>query len=210
MRAAGAIAALALGAAMPAEAAIMITGNENFFIMDTGAELLPVDALVGPNETRALPAVTTIGSARFTTTGGPLNAVGQGVNGRYGSDYLSLTNLGSSLSIDFAPGTFAFGFRVGRSQALTSTQMCINTLTCFFLNPPTSGFQFFGIKEVNGLSNVSFNFNGAQAFDLAALRVAGAQAVPEPATWAMLVLGFGVVGLGIRRGRRPMRAALAG
>jgi hypothetical protein len=202
-----AILGAALAALVPAHAgaAIMITGNESFFIADTGAELLPVDALVGPNETRSLDAVATIGSAKFTTTLGPLNAVGQGVNGRYGGDYLSLTNLGSSLTIDFAPGTFAFGFRLGRSQPVTSTQLCINTSTCFFLNPPTSGFQYFGIKETAGLSRVSFNLSGSQAFDLAALRVAR-NAVPEPGTWAMLIAGFGLVGASLRRRRHAVKS----
>ena len=199
-----AIPAALLAAFLPAQAGavIQITGNESFFIANTGAELLPVDPLVGPNETRALDAVTTIGSARFTTVLGPLSAIGQAVNGRYGSDYLSLANQGSSLTIDFAPGTFAFGFRLGRSQPVFSTQMCINTATCFFVNPPTTGFQYFGIRDLDGLSRVSFNFNGSQAFDLAALRVART-AVPEPGTWAMLIVGFGIVGASLRKRRRP-------
>ncbi|MBW6525834.1 PEPxxWA-CTERM sorting domain-containing protein [Sphingomonas sp. RHCKR7] len=33
-------------------------------------------------------------------------------------------------------------------------------------------------------------------------------AVPEPSVWAMLILGFGLVGAALRRGR-PRRAALA-
>jgi hypothetical protein len=206
MRIIVAAAALVALAPAPASAALFITGNEQFFIQDTGAQLLPVDALVGPDEVRSLPAVTTIGSARFTTTLGPLNAVGQGVNGRYGGDFLSLTNLGSSLRIDFAPGTFAFGFRLGRTQPVTSTQFCINTAPCFFLNPPTTGFQFLGFKETNGLSSVSFNFSGSQTFELAALRVAGA--VPEPGTWAMLIAGFGFAGAALRR-RRALRPARA-
>ena len=32
-------------------------------------------------------------------------------------------------------------------------------------------------------------------------------AVPEPATWAMMLLGFGAVGMAMRRGRKAIRAA---
>jgi hypothetical protein len=35
-----------------------------------------------------------------------------------------------------------------------------------------------------------------------AVRTGGLGAVPEPATWAMMMLGFGVVGVGLRRSRR--------
>ena len=34
-------------------------------------------------------------------------------------------------------------------------------------------------------------------------------AVPEPATWAMMLLGFGAVGFAMRRRRQPMLAQLA-
>jgi hypothetical protein len=33
-----------------------------------------------------------------------------------------------------------------------------------------------------------------------------AGAVPEPATWGMMILGFGLAGFGLRRGRRPVAA----
>jgi hypothetical protein len=34
-------------------------------------------------------------------------------------------------------------------------------------------------------------------------------AVPEPATWAMMLLGFGAIGLSMRKRRRPVLAQIA-
>jgi hypothetical protein len=33
--------------------------------------------------------------------------------------------------------------------------------------------------------------------------------VPEPATWAMMLLGFGGIGMAMRRGRKPVLAQIA-
>lgn len=44
------------------------------------------------------------------------------------------------------------------------------------------------------------------AFEIDNLRVAG---VPEPATWALMLLGFGGIGFAMRRGRKPALAQLA-
>ena len=56
--------------------------------------------------------------------------------------------------------------------------------------------------------------------DVAGLRLSSTQnafevdnlainAVPEPATWAMMLLGFGAVGFAMRRRRQPVMAQLA-
>ena len=52
---------------------------------------------------------------------------------------------------------------------------------------------------INGLSRGQGHYAGTAEFT----PVAGA--VPEPATWAMMLLGFGAVGFSIRRKRRPTR-----
>ena len=49
---------------------------------------------------------------------------------------------------------------------------------------------------------VIIDFNGDYGGDSTALNF-GVSAVPEPATWAMMLLGFGMVGFGLRSRKRP-------
>nr|WP_310522768.1 PEPxxWA-CTERM sorting domain-containing protein [Polymorphobacter sp.] len=61
------------------------------------------------------------------------------------------------------------------------------------LEPPVDVISFTG-------NTVSFSLSGSNPGDT--FRVITAGYVPEPSTWAMLVLGFGLVGTGLRRVRR--------
>lgn len=54
------------------------------------------------------------------------------------------------------------------------------------------------------LRNPGFTFNTAQVFGLA-----GTAAVPEPATWAMLITGFGLIGGSARRRRTQTKVSFA-
>lgn len=54
------------------------------------------------------------------------------------------------------------------------------------------------------LRNPGFTFDTAQVFGLA-----GTAAVPEPATWAMLIAGFGMVGASARRRRTQIKVSFA-
>lgn len=61
-----------------------------------------------------------------------------------------------------------------------------------------------------GATGVDFiTLDDATGFSNAALYTTGAPGVPEPATWAMVLLGFGVVGFAIRRRRRPAFTQMA-
>jgi hypothetical protein len=198
--------AAVLAASMPfsAEAAVLLTTNEAFFISDTGAALLPVDPLVGPDETRALNGTTAIGPARFTAADNVLSAVGENVVTRYGDDFLRLTGRFTSLTVDLARGTTAFGFRIGGLNTVATTQICADEF-CIFTFPPAQGSRFFGFKDVSGLQTLRIT-TGSEFVDLSALRSNGA--VPEPSAWAMLIAGFGLAGAALRR-RRALGPALA-
>lgn len=77
--------------------------------------------------------------------------------------------------------------------------------------PPANGDQSsaatnrnvsFDFNRNQGVTRVGFN-SGKLAFEFDNLSIA---AVPEPATWAMLVLGFGMVGVVARRRLTAVRA----
>lgn len=55
----------------------------------------------------------------------------------------------------------------------------------------------FGYGENVGIDNIKWD-----------VRAIGAGAVPEPATWAMMILGFGLVGTSLRRRAPTLRRQL--
>ena len=72
---------------------------------------------------------------------------------------------------------------------------------------PTLGFTGNSVS-INYASGPVFNFTGNSAqFQVALTDLAGG--VPEPATWAMLIVGFGAVGVAARRSRRSIATTAA-
>ncbi len=74
-----------------------------------------------------------------------------------------------------------------------------------------SGFQFFGFSSTTAFSSVKIvagtGSGNAETYHLDNLRFAAA-AVPEPATWAMMILGFGLIG-GAMRSRQTAKVRFA-
>lgn len=72
-----------------------------------------------------------------------------------------------------------------------------------------SGENFFGFMGIAGqsIANVSFTTTAGVA-DVRQIRLDESRvtaAVPEPSTWAMMLVGFGAIGFGVRRRRRSGR-----
>ena len=75
-------------------------------------------------------------------------------------------------------------------------------------DPLTAGVTSFGYgytTTVTGGRTLFYNDSGNAFMAAENFMVA----VPEPSTWALLILGFGAVGLGMRRQRMQVRAATA-
>jgi hypothetical protein len=82
----------------------------------------------------------------------------------------------------------------------------------YLLDP--SGENKFAFEALNGevITNLAYNIVGGTADSIRQVRIASAEAgvppVPEPATWAMMLLGFGAAGFLMRRSRRHGKALL--
>ncbi|WP_236697445.1 PEPxxWA-CTERM sorting domain-containing protein [Sphingomonas sp. Leaf357] len=97
----------------------------------------------------------------------------------------------------FNADNWSWGF-VGAGQSLTKYQCGIgpaNGSMCIHTVNGAGGYSINGMYTSTGYDKLVFQF------------VSGA--VPEPATWGMMILGFGVVGAAMRRRAKVSRVAFA-
>lgn len=112
---------------------------------------------------------------------------------------------------------FGYGYAVlGQGIITDATTMSIfngntalGSLSFTAANDPVFSGGFAGLQSTTGFNRVELTFTGGPAFAFGKLRYTEvAAAVPEPQTWAIMLLGFGFVGVTLRsRRRRPALAA---
>lgn len=113
----------------------------------------------------------------------------------------------SLAGFDFANATISGQTLSDNSLSILLNGNLLSSATGFTsLTPFGTSAQFF-TGGLNTLDFVLFNAEGPTAFQVSGLTVTAAAldvlpGVPEPATWAMLVIGFGMVGATMR-GRKP-------
>ena len=195
-----AAAALLIGTSVPASAAVTIclgggcgaqpSSNVLLNTGDTGTSVqgslnnAPGTVTLTSTESLSLPAN---GAARVSATDGILNnpltfTFDDGLISALEFNINALTN-----------GDVFFTFAGGDSDGQVTTLYDLGS----------NGQNFF--NAFNGtFKSVTMTFtNGATVDDVRQFRMgaASAAAVPEPATWAMMLLGFGAIGFGMRRRR---------
>lgn len=151
----------------------------------------------GSNGQRAAPAGTGTGAYRSIGAGGrstfDFSGFTQGAPLRRLSFYWG--SIDSYNHVDFLnpQGTLVGAFAGGDLPLANGNQTAA----------ATNRRVFFDFLPAENVTAVRFRSTGT-AFELDSIgAITGA--VPEPATWAMLILGFGAVGIGLRR-RRPVAA----
>jgi hypothetical protein len=202
----------ALGLSTAATAAVQTSFTPGGASPSTGFTVIDTfDTLAG---------VTVIGNASrvIVQTGSNAQGAQPGNSSPTGTRYLSVLG-GGVAEISFAPNIVGFQFDWGSIDSY-------NRLTIFssagtqVIVPGTASFpnaangnQF--LPGTNGLFNVmgtqgetfskirleSINTN---SFEIDNLAVKAGGVVPEPATWAMLIAGFGLVGASMRRQRQTL------
>ncbi|MDO6415938.1 PEPxxWA-CTERM sorting domain-containing protein [Sphingomonas sp. BIUV-7] len=135
-----------------------------------------------------------------------LYTISGGFSGTFSLDYDTQTL--SSLSLDIGGRLFDetnssalfqnSGYTIGGNIGGASTLMVNNTPSPlnndFILFLPQSSFQ--NLQASIGYSTNGMNYYSGREVTI---RAGSSGAVPEPATWAMFIGGFGLVGAGMRR-----------
>lgn len=179
---------------------IFAVATAPFVLLATQATAAPVVTAVGTTYTASNPFTFSLGSSTFTLTGtGDIfnpTAISTGGGGQF------KTIFGSPTSEFVNRGTVTFG--AGDQYAAFPMPTTIRF---------SNGDNFIGLRAVNGgqtfygyaftTNNVinSYAFESVAGATITATTAIPA-AVPEPATWAMMIGGFGVIGAAARRRRR--------
>ncbi|MBW6527050.1 FxDxF family PEP-CTERM protein [Sphingomonas sp. RHCKR7] len=183
MRSVVAIAvAAAVGAAVPAAAATFPVGSPNF-TATAGAG----GTFSGAFNNTGIASGTFSDTFTFTL---PTNGLGSG------TVTTSVTDLGSVNDLDFTSVTI-------NDIAATITRMSNGAFEVAFINNVPIVAGELNRLVVNGVSRGNGAYGGQATFTPVN------SAVPEPATWAMMIMGFGVVGYAMRRRRTAVRFSQA-
>jgi hypothetical protein len=135
---------------------------------------------------------------------GPYPAA-DGYNPPYTIDSGTGTVLGSLSSLSGTDGVpFTYNFAPLQLSGYT-------IFAAHFGNFPDSNapnVTAFWLLNLGSGTTSSVTINDGKGVSNAQILGTGTPAVPEPATWAMMLLGFGGIGLALRRGRRQTKQAL--
>jgi hypothetical protein len=212
---------------MPAGAAVVVSVNQ---AGSAGANLFGYDFSVAnlDDAQNGLPTIQFAGSSiTGTNTGGFVNISGANVYGGVGGSGLFGTVQGDPAIYQLSQSVNYFGLwgsaldgnntvelynddsLLGSFALQSLLQNAPGFGSAYFGNPFGGGndgemYAFFNFQSDTAFNRIQLVQNGGGGFEFDNLTVGSAvvSTAPEPTTWAMMLLGFGAIGLAVRS-RRP-------
>lgn len=204
------LGALALGATVPAAAADTVTYTENFDVDFAGWKT----RWFGANS-NALPYSQFNPNERGNNVTGWTAMDGEyGPNGEYNSTRVDI-RFNRSFAVrlqDFEFDVLSYNSQLLEFYDLDGKVIFAQQLQPV-IGPPydfaNANYTHFAVTSANGIAGFSllpFGSEGNVSFD----NLVAVAAVPEPATWLSLILGFGIGGASLRRHRAAKRQVVLG
>lgn len=196
----------ALGAALvcaPAAATVTIESSPASFIFSAGgAKFKAFDIDLGGVQGLSLGSTYQVGPVRFEST--EIRAFSNASFTHEGDPIASPTYLDTTSALHITSDSAVLGIYFGAYDGCCGLRLVANGPRMSYLAPLPNNHEtaFLGIIDPSGIDfTVTGNFH-----DLAV--VALLLPIPEPATWAMMIIGFGAAGTAARRARfaRPLSA----
>jgi len=186
------LAATLAAAAASAAGAVTVIGATTIHITNTAVNYLQVAEVVasqfGTGIDKAL--TTQGGTATALTTyqpgvSDPINAIDGNTGGNYYTDHIYSSNFATS---DYLDVTLA-------------APTTLSSLTLYGRTDCCSGRDLYTVSISNAAGTVLYsgNLDATGVTHSATVAFDAPSAVPEPASWAMLLAGFGLVGVAARR-----------
>lgn len=178
-------------------AAPLSTVDFESFATDTSFRTSPVDA--GPFSVRVVGTTASNTSYNFVDVA-PAASSESDVNGT--NNLRVFTDATSSFFFQFDNPTTAFGadFRSFNDSSLRTLIFVDGMQITPPVSPMSGALTFFGFTSTSAFSTVEFRGVQNDVFGIDDVSFSRATAaVPEPATWAMMLFGFGGLGYSMRR-----------
>ena len=203
------LAGLVLIAAAPATAQVVTYTSQVAF---DAATINMVDYGIQTPDGGYGPTAGSYADGPFTITSSDLQYVLN--DGGYGDnnylDNLQTIGGGPYVSVAISGDHHAVGFDIGAFYATGTVNVTINGIGGYsFTATSAPDWGFFGITSDSAITSVSFttlSFGEIDMLGFHAGDVAQSGTVPEPASWALMLAGFGAVGGFLRRRRTPVLA----
>jgi hypothetical protein len=198
--------------ASPAAASVVeYTSQAAFNAAASGVSTFTFDQGNIPPLSTFQPNPVTFNGVTFEDLPTPANAISGGSPGlilisasatpTYGQDFLAFQNEDPSiLGTISSAGATAFGFTFGSYVNVgSSATLTLNTGEIFTVTPGTTA-QFIGFTSDAPITSISLDYDNSFTFDVLSVS-SNLASVPEPASWTLMLLGFGGLGAVMRRRR---------